>query len=1002
MSRSVVRRLPGRQHPLQAPLVMGGALLTMLVAGYGASTQGLLVLVAFVALGALLGVMVRPEIAAMLFIAALLANGRTISHIGSAPVFMVEVFLFLLSGALLLRFLVKGETTPGQKASIILFLTLFVPGIAGFFLETNWHVLPVWGRNFAIVYYTLFALIFASLRPSKELYKRLFAFVMIGGVVALLLVFSGNGGGFAPVATSTGATRIAHGSFAIVFGIAPLALIAVYRQKLISRWYLLLLPPLLFGLVLINHRSSWIAFVVALSVLFATRLTPGVLAVFGTIFLLVVFLASGTVGDSVPFAKELQRAQTVTDTTDPNAKWRLNFWRNVVHSAFEHPLYGAGFDNYPAEFVPPESLKDDVPAPHNSFIALAYRIGPLPWLLVVFQLLRMLSKAFRQGVAERDRHRRAAVTALVATLTYQTVFSTFNVSFELPYSAPIYWAQFGLLATLLLTPVLPERSSKLLQRNPGQLDPEPSMMRERRVLKPAFAGGGFDGGGSGGRGERRRFGSGGDGGVGMGAGGGDFASGLVPGAIQSIAEIGRRTAAQTHRSFKSTILKTFVGQIGFALLGFVGALLSARLLGPEGRGQLTVLILIPSMLTVFLEFGQEFTMSHLAAESRRGRRAMHGNAIAYTLLLVPVGLALSALGISLFTSVSGAILPLAIAGGVATALGTYLRFLSGLAMGTNQVTFYSMTRLTLAGSYPALLIALTLLHHQTSTSFFYAWCASNVFVAALFLSRFSDTLSWPSKAVGAKQVRVGMPIHISNVAQFLLLRSDQLVLSVVAGAAAVGMYSVGVNLVEALWMLPAAAGLASIPFLSGDAPEEQKQKAMMTATGISIWLTVVGAVFLGAIAPFLVPLVFGKGYEGAVLPLELLLPGIVAAALVRITTAALIAKKHTKPLVRYMLLALALNLGLNLALIPPFEASGAAMASTIAYAVLGAALLREATRIWDVPARGCLAPPVGAIMSRLGRGKTAAAVPAEHGAEPARPDGRGETTTESDTEGRVQ
>ena len=41
--------------------------------------------------------------------------------------------------------------------------------------------------------------------------------------------------------------------------------------------------------------------------------------------------------------------------------------------------------------------------------------------------------------------------------------------------------------------------------------------------------------------------------------------------------------------------------IGFALLGFVGALLSARLLGPRGRGELTVLILIPSMLTVFLE-----------------------------------------------------------------------------------------------------------------------------------------------------------------------------------------------------------------------------------------------------------------------------------------------------------------------------------------------------------------------------------------------------------------
>jgi O-antigen/teichoic acid export membrane protein len=115
--------------------------------------------------------------------------------------------------------------------------------------------------------------------------------------------------------------------------------------------------------------------------------------------------------------------------------------------------------------------------------------------------------------------------------------------------------------------------------------------------------------------------------------------------------------------------------------------------------------------------------------------------------------------------------------------------------------------------------------------------------------------------------------------------------------------------------------------------------------------------------------VFGKGFTGAVLPLELLLPGIVAAALVRITTAALIAKKHTKPLVRYMIVALVLNLGLNVGLIPLWKASGAALASTIAYAVLGAVLLREATRIWNVPTVGCLQPPLGMVRARLGRGK---------------------------------
>src|SRR5262249_48245567 len=188
---------------------------------------------------------------------------------------------------------------------------------------------------------------------------------------------------------------------------------------------------------------------------------------------------------------------------------------------------------------------------------------------------------------------------------------------------------------------------------------------------------------------------------------------------------------------------------------------------------------------------------------------------------------------------------------------------------------------------------------------FYVWCAGNLVVASLLARRFRRVVDRPSRAVAERQLRIGLPIHLSNVAQFLLLRADQLVLALVSGTAAVGQYSVGVNVVEALWYLPLAAGLASIPFLSGPPPAAEKQDALRRAIGMSVWLTAGGAVVLGALAPVVVPLVFGSAFHGAVVPLELLLPGVVAAAIVRIATAGLIARGRLRTLVVYTVGALA-------------------------------------------------------------------------------------------------
>lgn len=409
--------------------------------------------------------------------------------------------------------------------------------------------------------------------------------------------------------------------------------------------------------------------------------------------------------------------------------------------------------------------------------------------------------------------------------------------------------------------------------------------------------------------------------------------------------------------FRSAILKTFAGQIGFAAVAFVGSLLTARLLGPSGRGELAILILVPSLFVTALELGQEFTTSHLAARSMKTRGAVHANAALYCLLLAPLACVLVGGVLWPLDVTSGSILLAGIGGGLAVGAGIYIRVVSGLALGVGRVGLYNTVRLLLAASLPVGVVLLALSGIQRALPFFYAWCVGNLVVAALLAVIFSRLFSRPRPRLAIEQAKVGLPIHISNLGQFLLLRADQLILIVLATSAAVGSYSVAVNIVEVLWYLPGAAGVVSIPFLSGPRTAAEKTAALLHALRLSLWLTAGGAIVVALLGPPLVPLVFGDAFRPAIWPLELLLPGVVVAGLVRVCSAALIAKRHTAPLWKIMVAALGVNLVLNVTLIPPFEAAGAAVASSVAYGVLGVLLLRQTVKCWSLRTTDCVRLP---------------------------------------------
>jgi O-antigen ligase len=391
----------------------------------------------------------------LLWFAGTLINGRWLTHHTIGPLFVTEVVLALLVGGLAARMMVKPVPLRGTSARAvrfagILFAALLIPALLGLAWRTDSVDLAA-ARNFALVLYSAFAVIAVMATDVRRNGRLWFVAVVSACALALALVVTGQAG--APNVTSTGAVRLASHTFTLAFGIAPLLLAAAARQRLITPiWAIMGAIPFCVGLIFVNHRSAWLAFVVALAIIFARRVSPVVIvssvAVVATA--IVLFSAPADTYRGMPLGLEIERAKSITDEKDPNRRFRLTFWSRAMAMSIDSPLIGNGFDAYPASVVPPASASDDWPAPHNSFIGIGYRVGLVPLLVVVGMLLWLVGRGFVEGHRRRDSRERATLLALSATVVYVGITSAFNVFLEAPYAGPLFWGAVGMLAFAVL------------------------------------------------------------------------------------------------------------------------------------------------------------------------------------------------------------------------------------------------------------------------------------------------------------------------------------------------------------------------------------------------------------------------------------------------------------------------------------------------------------------------------------------------------------------------
>lgn len=191
------------------------------------------------------------------------------------------------------------------------------------------------------------------------------------------------------------------------------------------------------------------------------------------------------------------------------------------------------------------------------------------------------------------------------------------------------------------------------------------------------------------------------------------------------------------------------------------------------------------------------------------------------------------------------------------------------------------------------------------------------------------------------------PLGLAAISLLGLLnyRVDVLVLAALKPARDVGLYGLATRIVEVALPLAAAFVGASFPFLSRDAATAPERVAAHVRRGVRLLVlaAVPLAVALELAAPLVVRTLAGPAYAGAVLPVRILALSLPFSFVSTFLLFALIAGGLQRRVLPLVAASLALNVVLNVALVPELSTTAPALA-TLVTEVLGAACLAVIAR----------------------------------------------------------
>lgn len=386
--------------------------------------------------------------------------------------------------------------------------------------------------------------------------------------------------------------------------------------------------------------------------------------------------------------------------------------------------------------------------------------------------------------------------------------------------------------------------------------------------------------------------------------------------------------------YTRNLVTTAGGQATVLGLGVFTGIASARLLGPQGRGELAAITLWPLILVLVASLGVNQAIVFHAGKRRFALNEVWTAALALWLvqslavlvfgwLFLPIALRQYGPDTRHLAMVFLSFAPLLMLSG----------YPASLAQGRLDLVSFSALRAIAPIIYAGGLILLMLrgaagLRAIVSLQVA-GLCLAAGFALWLAFGRMSLTLAWNRATCGAL-LRFGWKSNLSSLTLYVNQRSDQLLLSLFVPARDLGLYVVAVALATAAGFFPQAVGAVTIA--TGSNLEAGAARAVIARSfRVTLAALALGCGTLFVICPWLIALAYGPSFSSAVTACRVLLPGTLALGLNQVLYEG--ARALEQPLLPSYAEGLSMMVtvvGLLL-LLPRLGFLGAAIASTVAY-----------------------------------------------------------------------
>lgn len=391
-------------------------------------------------------------------------------------------------------------------------------------------------------------------------------------------------------------------------------------------------------------------------------------------------------------------------------------------------------------------------------------------------------------------------------------------------------------------------------------------------------------------------------------------------------------------------VKDSVGNLGTKLLlypiNFIISIIIARYLGPEDRGIYSYILVILSFLIPIISLGFGAGVMYYVSSKKYEIKDVF---VSVNIISILIGLLAATIIFLLWSldflgesaksfSLSNILL---LCGSIIFTSNFF--FNTRMLLGNSNFKFLNLVDIFQSLFNPLMILIFVYIFSLRVNGIFISLFIANTILAIILIlfiiKQIEVRLGW-NKDFLLKAISYGFKGWFGDMAIKANVRLDQIILGARVSSYSLGIYSIAVLLAELIWVIPDSVG--NVLFNRITKIENVHDRVVMTTRIARILLSLsifVSLCLLLLAYYFIIPYGYGSAYNNSFDVLVVLIPGSIMMIFTKVTTKLLSGSAMIVKTSQIQIISSIVGVTLYIILIPLFGYYGAAIASSIAYAV---------------------------------------------------------------------